>query len=132
MSKLPLKRSMAIGLAGALLVGASGASFAAPLPTTTAAVKSAVPSRAIDVRWHGHRWGPGLALGLFGAAIGAAIAGSNGYYGYYGPSYYAYGYGPPYAYYGAYAYRPYYRPYFYRHHFYRPYYRWHHHYRYHW
>jgi hypothetical protein len=120
-----VKQAIVASLAGALVIGAAGNSFAGALPTGTVAMKAAAATNTIDVRWRGYGWGwrrnwvPGLALGLFGAALGAAVAGP---YAYYGPRYYDYGYGPayayygpPYPYYGAYAYyppvvRPYYRP----------------------
>jgi hypothetical protein len=66
-----------------------------------------------EARWRGGGWGPGLAAGLFGAAVIGGIA-SSAYaygpgYGYYGgyPAYGYYGgYAPAY-YYGWYASRPY-------------------------
>jgi len=78
-------------------------SFAAPVLSSTAGVKSAVADPVTDVRWRRGGVGPGIAAGVIaGAVIGAATA--PGYYAY-GPaygSYPAYGY-PAYGY-GAYAY----------------------------
>jgi len=87
----------AIAIAGAVALGAATPLAAAPVLSSTAAINQAAPSSVIDVRNRGHRNrghrnyrhsrnnGPGIALGILGAA-GAAIAGENGYYG---PGYYA-------------------------------------------
>ena len=91
----------AFGVAGLIAVAATPAS-AAPVPSSTALVKSAVASDVSEVRWRGHRHGGGIAAGLAtGLLLGGIIASQQQYY--YGPGYY-YGppvyYGPP-AYYGA-------------------------------
>ena len=101
----------ALVLAGALMIGAAGLANAAPVPTSTAAVKAAPPGNVTDVRWYGRGWrggwgGPGpffggLAAGVIGAAVTAPYWGG----------YYPYGYYPyPYGYYG-YAASPYPYPY---------------------
>src|ERR1700730_8924463 len=95
---LSLAAAVAIGTAAAL--SHVSQSNAGPIPLAMAAVKTAVPEDAIEVRNRGGAIFAGLALGL----IGAAIAG-NGYYGGYYPAYpyysypYSYSYSP-YPYYG--------------------------------
>jgi hypothetical protein len=90
---------MAGAFAGAALVlSASGAAIAAPMPIAAASVVKS-PSLATDVRARvrARRGGsavPGAVLGLFGAALGAAVAG-NRYDNY---SYYSYGYPNGYGY----------------------------------
>jgi hypothetical protein len=96
---------IALGLAGALSIGAAAPSFAGPLMSSGAAVRTAAPDHLTDVRWRGRGIGPGLAFGLAaGALVGAAVASRP-----YGPDYYyegapAYGayegpvYAEPYAY----------------------------------
>ncbi len=115
-------KSIATGLTAVLALGAAaapgGIASAAPLSTSSHAMKQAVPNDVIDVRrYRGYGWGGGAAFaGLALGVMGAAIA-SRRYGPYYGPHY-----GPYYA--GAYPYGYYpYRPYRYR--YYRPY-------RYHW
>ncbi len=92
------KHVIACGIAGALALAASAAS-AAPVPTNTAAVKSAVAGQTTQVRfWHHGFFGPGpfiggLALGLAGAAIAAPYYWDGPAYAYApGPVYYDYGY----------------------------------------
>lgn len=93
------KRSVALGLAGALALAAIVPASAAPV-SGGASLASALPGHTTEqVQWRGRGrgWGwagAGVAAGL---AIGA-IAASRPYYGY-GPNYY---YGPDYA--PAYAY----------------------------
>lgn len=111
-----MKHSMkyALALAGALMLG-TGPATAAPVTTSTAAVKAAAPGDVTDVRWHGRRWhrgwgGPGpffggLAAGLVGAAVTAPYWGGYYPYGYYP---YPYGYAAyPYSspYWGGWRYR---------------------------
>src|SRR5437763_16472282 len=99
-----VKRTLALSLAGAVAVGAVSQASAGPLPTSTAAVKKAVPTETIDVRWRGGPFIAGAAIGIIGAA---AIA--NAYRPYYygpGPYYYA-GYPPYYVPYPHYAADPY-------------------------
>lgn len=109
-----LGKSLACGLAAALLAGQIGVATAAPLPTNISAMKSAV-ERPTQVYWRGG-WGWGWGAGaIAGALIGGAIA--SGAYGYYGGPAYYYGYGYPYAY--PYPYTGYYAPYY---GYYTPYY----------
>jgi hypothetical protein len=115
-------RALVLATAGAIAVSAVTPTFAAPVLSNTAAVKSAVDGNVIDVRWRGRGVGLGIAAGV---ATGALIAGaaSRSYYDpYYYDGYYAaapgyYG-GPAYynepAYSGYYAPRYYYRGYGYR------------------
>ena len=99
MTKLTMKNVLALGLAGAVTLGAASPTMALPLGSIGEAVKQAAPDAAItDVHWRGHGrgWGWGIGLGAF--ALGAAVA--SGYpYGY-GP----YSYGPAYGYYDPYYY----------------------------
>lgn len=120
------KKTIVLGLVGALTMAAASPTWAAPVPSSTAAVKAAAAVPTTEVRYWHRGFGPGavfggLALGLAGTALAAPYYYSEPYgYGYgYGPRYYGpgyYGYGPSYAYGpGPYAYGP----------------RWHRHYR-HW
>jgi len=89
-------QTIALGLAGALTLGASVAASAGPFPVGTA-VKDAAGGKATEVRWRGRGIGPGIGLGLAaGALVGAAVAARP-----YGPDYYypapVYG-GEPYVY----------------------------------
>ena len=80
--------TIALGLAGAVALGATVSASAGPFPIGTA-VKDATSGSVTDVRWRGHGIGPGLAFGLAaGALVGAAVAAQP----YYGPDYY---YGGP-------------------------------------
>ena len=118
---MSIYRLMAIGLAGALTLGAAVSASAGPLPIGNSGLKAAVAPDTTEIYWRrGYGWGPGIGFGLAaGALVGAAIAARPyGYYGYgpgygYGPSYvydapvYAapYAYGPVYpGYYGGYGY----------------------------
>lgn len=93
-----LHRTVALGVAGAVLLGALGASVpasAAPMPTSLATLNSAAPANITDVRWR-HRGGwiaGGLVLGGLAAAAAYPYYYGNPYY--YGPPPYAYG-GPVY------------------------------------
>ena len=104
-----LRSAIALGLAGALTVGAASPSLSGPLPTVTASVAAAAPDHVTDVYWRHRGWGwggaafGGLALGLIGAGIAAS---AYPRYYYYDPYPYPY-----YGYYGPYAYAP--RPYYY-------------------
>jgi hypothetical protein len=74
---------IALGLAGALSIAATP-SFAGPLMSSGAAVRSAAPDHVTDIRWRGRSVGPGIAFGLAaGALVGAAVAARP-----YGPDYY--------------------------------------------
>lgn len=95
--------AIALGLAGALALGATVSASAGPFPIGTAAVKEAASGKLTDIRWRGRGIGPGLAFGLAaGALAGAAVAGRS-YYD--GPDYYYGGYGGP-VYAEPYAYDP--------------------------
>ena len=104
MRKNIIAKTLACGFAGALALGMTSPSWAAPVTSNTAALKADAPATITDVRWRGHGWGgpgpfiAGAALGLIGSA---AFAATHPYYGYgYYPGPYAYyGYGAPYAYY---------------------------------
>ena len=89
-------RILAAGLAGAVALGAATPVIAAPVMTSTAVLKSALPAPT-QVRWRGG--GPAIAGGIIaGLAVGAiAGAASAPYYG--GDPYYDYGPAPGPAYY---------------------------------
>lgn len=87
-------RTIALGLAGAVTVGACVSASAGPFPVGTAVKDAANGVKATEIRWRGHGVGPGLAFGLAaGALVGAAVAAQP-----YGPGYYyeAPVYGEPY------------------------------------
>jgi len=91
MSKLTMRNALALGVAGAITLGAVSPTMALPLGSSGETVKQSAPATVTDVRWRrGWGWGAaGIGLGAF--ALGAAVAG--GYpYGpyYYGPRYYGY------------------------------------------
>jgi hypothetical protein len=99
---------LALGLAGALSIGAAAPGFAGPLMSSGAALRDAAPAHVTDVRWRGRGIGPGLAFGLAaGALVGAAVANRG-----YGPDYYydGPGYVEPYAYEPVYPAPRYYAP----------------------
>jgi len=140
---LMMTRTAKTIIAVGLVVATAIPTWAAPVPSNTAAVKTAAPIQTTEVRYFGYRgFGPGVAIGglAFGLA-GAALAapyyygyGYPGYYGYgypgyaYGPNYYGYGYpgytyGPNYYGYGpGYGYAP--GPYAWGPRWHRPYRRW--------
>ena len=91
MSTRTLKQALAIGVAGAIAVGAASPSWAAPVSSNTVAVKQAATGDVIDVRHRG-RWVGGLALGIIGTAALAAAADRYYYYDDYPPRYYRYRY----------------------------------------
>jgi hypothetical protein len=98
------KHVVALGVAGVFLLGSAAPPLAAPVPSSTAAVKSAMPSDVIDVQRR-RRWrrSPVLpfALGVFGAIAAAAAADAyrdRYYYPYPYPYPYAYAYPYPYPY----------------------------------
>lgn len=109
-----MKRAAVVAIAGAVALGAATSSWAAPVSSSTRAVKETAPSVVSDVRYYrgyrgyhayrGHYYrgnGPGVALGVLGVAgaVAGAAAYGNGYYG--GPGYYRQGYyggGPYYGY----------------------------------
>jgi uncharacterized membrane protein YeaQ/YmgE (transglycosylase-associated protein family) len=98
-----LKRAVVIGIVGAMVLGETVPSFAAPVPSSTAIVKTTAPNMLDQVRSRrGRAIGAGVALGVIGALAGAAAAQNQGYY--YGPGYYGGPYGPGYygpGYYGS-------------------------------
>jgi hypothetical protein len=84
--------TIALGLAGALALGATVSASAGPFPIGTA-VKDATSGSVTDVRWRGRGIGPSLAFGLAASAlVGAAVAAQP----YYGPGYGYYDGGPVY------------------------------------
>lgn len=94
-----IRHLMAVGVVGALAIGAATVSASAgPLPIGNAGIKAATAPDTTEIRWRGRGIGPGLAFGLAtGALVGAAVAARP--YGYYGYDYYdAPVYAAPYAY----------------------------------
>jgi uncharacterized membrane protein len=96
-------RGLVLGVAGAMVLATP--SFAAPVLSSTTAVKTAVADNVVDVRWRrGYGIAAGIAAGaLAGAVIGAAVA--PRYYGYPAYGYSSFGY-PAYGY-SAYGYSAY-------------------------
>jgi hypothetical protein len=118
MNNLMTKCSIAVALAGAMTIAVASPSWAAPVLSNTAAVATAAPNAATDVRYYrdGYRRGyrnTGAAI-VGGLALGAAGAvAADGYYrnrAYDGPYGYGgsdgYGYAPGYRYAPAYGYAP--------------------------
>jgi len=112
-----LKRTIASGIVGAMVLCETVPAFAAPVFSSTAIVKTTAPNMLDQVRSRrGRAIGAGVALGMIGALAGAAAAQNQGYYygpGYYGPGYYGGPYGPGYygpGYYGYGYYDPGYDP----------------------
>lgn len=115
-----MQRVIVIGVVGAMVLCETVPAFAAPVPASTAVVKTTAPNMLDQVRSRrGRAIGAGVALGVIGALAGAAAAQNQGYYGpyygpgyygepgYYGPGYYGSGYyGGPGYYYGEYGYDP--------------------------
>jgi hypothetical protein len=99
MTRITMKNVLALGVAGAITLGAASPTTALPLASNGAAVKQSAPGAATtEVRWR-RGWGWGLGIGAF--ALGAGVVGAYPYYGpYYGPAYPAYG--PYYGYYDPY------------------------------
>jgi hypothetical protein len=98
MIKNTMKNVLALGVAGAITLGAVGPTMALPLASSGSAVKQSAPGSATtEVRWR-RGWGWGIGVGAF--ALGAAAA--SGYPYYYGRPAYGY-YDGPYdsPYYGA-------------------------------
>ena len=91
------------GTAAVFALSIIGPTYATPVLSNTAAVKSAKTSLLEDVRWvgpRGGRWAGPVAAGVIAGLVLGALASQS--YGY-GPSY---GY-TPYSYYGFYGYSPY-------------------------
>jgi hypothetical protein len=125
MNQQIMKRTVAVAVFGAAMLGSVLPSGAAPISPSTTLLKQAASSPGVTevyyrrhyrgrgyyqrhYRGRGYYRAPGAAIGLgiLGAAAGAAAYGAYGP-GYYGPGYYAPGYyGSPYPYR-----RQYYSPY---------------------
>jgi hypothetical protein len=109
MNTMMTKCSIAIAIAGAMTIGVASPSWAAPVLSNTAAVATAAPNAATDVRYYrnGYRRGyrnhggaivGGLALGVIGAVAADGYYRDRAYdgpYGYGGSSN-GYGYAPAY------------------------------------
>ena len=77
-----VKRAIVIGIAGAMVLSEAVPAFAAPVPSSTAIVKSSAPDMIEHVRSRrGQRIGAGVALGVIGALVGAAAVQNQYYYG---------------------------------------------------
>ena len=94
MSKLTMRNALALGVAGAITLGAASPTMALPLGSGGETVKQSAPDATVtDVRWR-RGWGWGVGLGAF--ALGAAVASGYPYaYDPY-PRYYSYYYDPYY------------------------------------
>ena len=92
-----IRHIISIGISGAIALSASDLALAAPVLSSTAVVKSSLPSDTLNVRSR-NRSGAvaaGAAIGIIGAIVGNAVARNQGYYGPgYAPGYYAPGYAP--------------------------------------
>ena len=104
MTKLTMKNVLALGVAGAITLGAASPTMALPLASNGTAVKQSAPeSAATEVRWR-RGWGWGVGVGAF--ALGAAVASGYPYGAYYDGPYYGYYdapyYGARYSYYDPY------------------------------
>jgi hypothetical protein len=112
MSTKTMKNAMALGATGALGVACAVAiataspSWATPVLSNTAAVRTAASNQVTEVRYYGRgHYGRGYGRGFYGRGYG------RGYYGGgYGRGFYGGGYGYPYGGY-AYPYYPYANPY---------------------
>jgi hypothetical protein len=114
---------IAVGMGVATGLSAAN-SWAAPVPSSTAAVEAMVPNNLTEVRYHrGGAIAAGIALGLLGAAIAPPYYYGPYYYPPYAPYYGPYGgYGPYWGYapyYGYYGYSPYVRHYYHHRHHHR-------------
>jgi hypothetical protein len=88
MTKLTMKNVLALGVAGAITLGAASPTMALPLASSGTAVKRSAPeSAATEVRWR-RGWGWGAGIGAF--ALGAAVASGYPYGPYYDGPYYGY------------------------------------------
>ncbi len=71
--------ALALGLSGAVALGAVTSLSAAPVPSATLAVSAAAPDHTTNVYWRG-RWGWGGGLVAAGFVGAAATAAYGGYY----------------------------------------------------
>jgi hypothetical protein len=104
MTTKTMKNAMALGATGALAVAIATASpsWAAPVLSNTAAVRTAASNQVTEVRYYGR--------GHYGRGYGRGFYGPGYYGGGYGRGFYGGGYGYPYGGY-AYPYYPYANPY---------------------
>lgn len=92
MSKHTMRNALALGVAGAITLGAVSPTMALPLGSSGETVKQSAPDTTVtDVRWR-RGWGWGVGLGAF--ALGAAVASGYPYYYDPYPRYYSYYYDP--------------------------------------
>jgi hypothetical protein len=100
-----MKRVIVIAIAAATAFSTGTPAWSAPVMSSTAALKSAVPSAVTDVRYRRYYRsnGAGAALGILGVVGAVASAYRHNGYGYDGygrpygyPAYYQQGYGGPY------------------------------------
>src|SRR5262249_43065695 len=69
MSKLTMRNALALGVAGAITLGAVSPTMALPLGSSGETVKKSAPDSTVtDVRWR-RGWGWGIGVGAF--ALGA-------------------------------------------------------------
>lgn len=83
-----MNKLMAIGFASALALGVASPAVAAPVMSSTHAVKAAAPDHVTDIQWRrGRNIGPAVAAGAILGATAGVIAGATAYPGYYGAPY---------------------------------------------
>jgi hypothetical protein len=100
------RHAVALGVVAALAIGGAAQGIAAPVASSTVAVKQAAPNDVIDV-WHRRRSWRRHAPALFALGVLGTIAAAH-HYDRYHRYRYRYPYGYPYAY--AYPYRYRYGP----------------------
>lgn len=84
------QRAIAFGVAGMLSLAVVAPTWAAPVPSSTAVIKSVAAGDVVNVGWRGRGFGRGIGAGIAaGAALGiiAGIAGARPYYYDYAPAY---------------------------------------------
>ncbi len=92
-----MNKLMAIGFASVLALGVASPAVAAPVMSSTQAVKATAPDHVTDVQWRrGRNIGPAIAAGAILGATAGVIAGATAYPYYYDRPYYGPTYPPGY------------------------------------